>query len=281
MKRLLRIFSLWMAAMLSVSYASAQIKDGEATVTQGSTTTVAIGEAYQRTLRQATGVSYTWTTSGSAISIQSRTSTNCTIKGNTAGSAKLYYHCSYYIDGFYRTMDFYYDITIKSNTISVTRVDMSPSSATMKVGETLTLTATVTPDDATDKSVTWSSSDDKIATVDEDGTVTAVAEGEAVITVKTTDGGYTAECKVTVKDEASAVDGTSVISGVYPNPFIDWFIVEVAEDTDAVLYTLSGQVVWSGRLTAGENTVETGSLPDGVYMLRAGDATYKLICGRR
>ena len=165
--------------------------------------------------------------------------------------------------------------------VPATGVALDKTEATMKIGETLTLTATVTPDDATDKSVTWSSSDVKIATVDEDGTVTAVAEGEAVITVKTTDGGYTAECKVTVNDVASAVDGTSVISGVYPNPFIDWFIVEVAEDTDAVLYTLSGQIVWSGRLTAGENIVETGSLPDGVYMLRAGDATYKLICGRR
>ena len=168
-----------------------------------------------------------------------------------------------------------------SEVVPATGVALDKTEATMKIGETLTLTATVTPDDATDKSVTWSSSDDKIATVDEDGTVTAVAEGEAVITVKTTDGGYTAECKVTVKDVASAVDGTSVIIGVYPNPFIDWFIVEVTEDTDAVLYTLSGQIVWSGRLTAGENTVETGSLPDGVYMLRAGDATYKLICGRR
>ncbi len=172
-------------------------------------------------------------------------------------------------------------VTVEKPTVSATGVALDKTEATMKIGETLTLTATVTPDDATDKSVTWSSSDDKIATVDEDGTVTAVAEGEAVITVKTTDGGYTAECKVTVKDVASAVDGTSVIIGVYPNPFIDWFIVEVTEDTDAVLYTLSGQIVWSGRLTAGENTVETGSLPDGVYMLRAGDATYKLICGRR
>lgn len=201
MKRTLRLFSLWMAAMLSVSYASAQIKDGEATVTQGSTTTVAIGEAYQRTLRQATGVSYTWTTSGSAISIQSRTSTNCTIKGNTAGSAKLYYHCSYYIDGFYRTMDFYYDITIKSNTISVTRVDMSPSSATMKVGETLQLDATAYPTNATNRRLNWTTEDYSVASVSSSGLVTARGAGKVWIWARATDGsGAGNYCVITVEE---------------------------------------------------------------------------------
>ena len=64
-------------------------------------------------------------------------------------------------------------------------------------GETATLTATVLPEDATDKTVTWSSSNETVATV-VGGTVTPVGEGETDITVTTAEGGYTNTCKVTV-----------------------------------------------------------------------------------
>lgn len=67
----------------------------------------------------------------------------------------------------------------------------------LQVGQSETLTAVVDLN-ATDRSVTWSSSDEKIATVDANGKVTAVAEGTAIITVTTNDGGKTATCTVTV-----------------------------------------------------------------------------------
>ena len=83
-------------------------------------------------------------------------------------------------------------------TVNVTGVTLSQSEAAMTVGgETLTLTATVAPDNATDKTVVWTSSDPTVATV-ADGVVTAVAAGTANITVTTTDGNYTATCVVTV-----------------------------------------------------------------------------------
>lgn len=69
------------------------------------------------------------------------------------------------------------------------------------VGGTGQLTATVQPETATDKSVTWSSSAEAIATVDENGLVTYVAEGSATITVKTNDGNKTDNCEVTVTAE--------------------------------------------------------------------------------
>ena len=68
-----------------------------------------------------------------------------------------------------------------------------------KAGETLQLTATVYPDSATNKTVTWKSSDKTVATVDESGEVTAVGNGTADITATTEDGGKTATCQVTVE----------------------------------------------------------------------------------
>ncbi len=66
-------------------------------------------------------------------------------------------------------------------------------------GQTAQLTATVTPVGALDKSVTWSSSNTAVATVDATGKVTAVAEGSCVITVTTVDGGFTDTANITVK----------------------------------------------------------------------------------
>lgn len=68
-----------------------------------------------------------------------------------------------------------------------------------KAGETLQLTATIYPDSATNKTVTWKSSDKTVATVDESGLVTAVGNGTADITATTEDGGKTATCQVTVE----------------------------------------------------------------------------------
>lgn len=84
-----------------------------------------------------------------------------------------------------------------------TGVSVTPATATVRVGKTATIKAIVTPDDATDKTVTWTSSDDTVATVDSNGVVTGVKEGTATITATTTDGGFTATCEVTVRKASS------------------------------------------------------------------------------
>ncbi len=188
MKNLFKTLTFLFVVVFLTTEASAQIKDGEATVVQGSTTTVSIGSAYQSTLNLATSINYTWTASSSAITIQSKTNKTCTIKGNAAGTAKLNYHCSYYIDGYYRTMDFYYDITIKSNTISVTSIEMTPSSATMEVGETLQLNATAYPTNATNRNLSWSTEDYSVASVSSSGLVTARGAGRVWIWARAKDG---------------------------------------------------------------------------------------------
>ena len=92
------------------------------------------------------------------------------------------------------------------NTTSVTGVTLDKTELTLTEGENAFLTATVTPDDATEKSVTWTSNNDGIASVDKNGSVTAVKAGTAAITVTTADGGFTAECTVTVKARQSEHD---------------------------------------------------------------------------
>lgn len=82
--------------------------------------------------------------------------------------------------------------------ISVTGVSLNKSSTTIVEGNTETLTATVTPSNALDKAVTWSSGTPGVATVNSSGVVTAVSAGNATITVTTHDGSFTANCTVTV-----------------------------------------------------------------------------------
>ncbi len=83
-------------------------------------------------------------------------------------------------------------------TVAVTGVSLSKTTISLTEGETETLAASVSPDNASDKSVSWKSSATDIATVDGSGKVTAVKAGSATITVSTTDGGKSATCAVTV-----------------------------------------------------------------------------------
>ena len=93
-----------------------------------------------------------------------------------------------------KTVNLYYNDKV----VSVTGVSLNESSITLDVGGSKTLTATVTPDNATNKKVRWTSDNETVATVSEDGVVTAVAGGTAVITATTHDGLFTATCTVTV-----------------------------------------------------------------------------------
>lgn len=86
--------------------------------------------------------------------------------------------------------------------IAVKNVALDRTAAELKPEGILTLVATITPENATNKNVAWSSSNETIATVDGSGAVKALAEGQAVITVKTVDGGSTATATITVKKEA-------------------------------------------------------------------------------
>ena len=88
------------------------------------------------------------------------------------------------------------DILVSTVPVFVREITLSVESTELKVGESIALEATVLPEDATDKSVNWTTSDEAVVTVDADGKVTAVSLGEAVITA--TCGSVSATCKVSV-----------------------------------------------------------------------------------
>ena len=142
----------------------------------------------------------------------------------------------------------------------VTGVTLDRSARYMEIGEEKTLLATVTPSDAIDKSLKWTSSDSSVARV-EDGKVTAVGEGQATITVTTVDGGYTAECVITVAAYKEKNPATEVIyAGEVLNAEKPYLISWVVTGQGLQIEARSSEVLGDGETLLAEFDPETGTL---------------------
>lgn len=128
-------------------------------------------------------------------------------------------------------------VTYKIASVSVTGVSLSKSVLSLAVGESETLVATVAPERATDRSVTWESSNKNVATVNQNGTVKAVAAGSAVIWVRTNDGGFTARCNLTVA--AVVNEYTLTVNCATPGATVKVleYVAGQSSMADAVTYT--------------------------------------------
>ena len=128
-------------------------------------------------------------------------------------------------------------VTYKIASVSVTGVSLSKSVLSLAVGESETLVATVAPERATDRSVTWESSNKNVATVNQNGTVKAVAAGSAVIGVRTNDGGFTARCNLTVA--AVVNEYTLTVNCATPGATVKVleYVAGQSSMADAVTYT--------------------------------------------
>ena len=91
--------------------------------------------------------------------------------------------------------------------ISVKGVKLNKTNLSMEKGDAEVLTATLNPTNSTNKNVTWTSSNENVAVVNQNGRVTAIGEGTTTITVRTEDGGYTASCNIRVSLPSTKVTG--------------------------------------------------------------------------
>jgi hypothetical protein len=151
---------------------------------------------------------------------------------------------------------------------AVASVSLNKTTTSLKVGDQETLTATVLPEDATNKDVTWTSSNDAVATVNALGRITAVAAGTATITVTTDDGGHTAQCVVTVTSESSIVElEADDVLKVYPNPTSDVLYVQTEEAVQRIdVLNLQGQLL--KQIFGDVNSISVSELSAGTYILK-------------
>ena len=161
-------------------------------------------------------------------------------------------------------------------TVPVTGVSLNKSTLTLTEGDSETLTATITPANATDKTVTWSTSDANIATVS-NGKVTAVAEGTATITVKTKDGNKTATCNVTVNPKPKYTVTLVPGSGSVPSTTLTETSAGAGVTLTTPTLTGCGEWTFAGWAEASVDTKTTEEptlIPAGAYPLTSDITLY-------
>lgn len=177
--------------------------------------TITVGGVRQLTATvspsNATNKGVTWSSSNTTAAT---VDANGLVTARAAGTATITVRTS---DGG-RTATSSITVVASSGGVAVTGVTVSPTSATTNPGKTVQLTPTVAPSNATNKNVTWSSSNTSVATVNASGNVSAVAVGTATITVRTDDGGRTATSSITVvaNRAPTAVLNATPLSGAAP-----------------------------------------------------------------
>ena len=227
-----------------------------------STATVNIGETITLTPTispsNATDKTVTWSTSSSTYA----TVSNGVVTGKAEGQVTITAKAGNYSASCV--------VTVKS--VKVTGVTMSPTSLSINIGETSTLSANISPVNATNKSVTWSSSNSCV-TINANGVITGVSAGSATITVTTSDGGFTATCSVTCKAVAVTsitlspeslslyLGGSkaSVTATVAPSNATDKTVTWTIDKTSIATISASGSTVEVTPVAAGTATLTATS----------------------
>jgi uncharacterized protein YjdB len=152
-----------------------------------------------------------------------------------------------------------------TDVVPVTGVSLDKEAATIAINTTLQLTASVAPEEATNKNVTWSSDNESVATVSEDGEITGIAEGKATITVTSEDGEFEAECEVTVTKTTGI--GTSAHNQSTRAIYADGVLRLVnMEGYSANLFSVDGKAIAHFQINTPDE-IRSQALPYGVYFL--------------
>ncbi|MBP5506050.1 MAG: Ig-like domain-containing protein [Bacteroidales bacterium] len=173
-------------------------------------------------------------------------------------------------------------VTVQPNVIAVTSVTLDKNKVEIEVGADVTLVATVNPSNATDKSVTWTTDNPKVASVDANGKVTGVSEGQATISAKA--GDYSAACTVTVvkgavKVTSVTIDKDQIELGINQTYQLSATVLPDNADDKTVTWSSSDESIATVTETdsyGGGGTVILGGLVTGK---KAGQATITATAG--
>ena len=162
------------------------------------------------------------------------------------------------------------EVTVTEEDVVLTGLQLSPSETRLKVGGEATLSVSYEPAGASQREVTWSTSDAAIVTVDANGKIKGIAVGEATITVESkSNTSIKATCSVSVELPTAVVDAVFASVVISPNPFGEQLCITYGDlRGQYVLYNAQGVVVASGGLENGETRINTVSFTAGVYLLR-------------
>ena len=257
-------------------FASEEIIHVESVSLDKSSLEMSIGDTYQfvSTIRpqNATNKELIWSSSNSSVVSVDNGLINALSEGKATITVKSK-------DG-YKSSSAEITVVKKSPVVHVTSVSLNETTLDLLTGDQSTLSATVLPSNASDKSVNWSSSNESVATVNSKGKITAVSAGQAIITVTTIDGGLTASCTVNITQkivpatgiklnynelELSVGGSESLIASVLP--------------TNAT----NKEVIWSSTnedvVTVDENgLVSAVSAGDAIIVVKAVDGGYQDFC---
>lgn len=208
-RRLIALFTILLSVSLIATYSCKKEKDKSVAVTEvrlnKASVTLVEGDTDELMAtvmpENATDKGIEWTSNNESVATVSQTGLVTALKEGSSAITVITND-----GGFTATCA----VTVNKKTIAVSEVELNKIELTLDEGKEEKLVVTVKPDDATDKSVVWESSNTAVATVDQEGLVTAVGEGKATITVKTNDGGFSASCEVTVKKKVIAVTGVKL-----------------------------------------------------------------------
>ncbi|MCL2065584.1 MAG: Ig-like domain-containing protein [Candidatus Cloacimonetes bacterium] len=157
-----------------------------------------------------------------------------------------------------------FEVTVRPIEVPVTGVRLDHSFLSLKVGDSETLTATIEPENATNQQIVWSSSDDDVVIVSQDGVVEAISGGTATITATTVDGNVTAECSVSINSS----DVFFILNTIQWENAIN----SISQGSDITNYTL---MIVNDFEVSGTRVNTFGNRND-IYVTIAGDQTISL-----
>jgi N-acetylneuraminic acid mutarotase/predicted GH43/DUF377 family glycosyl hydrolase len=166
--------------------------------------------------------------------------------------------------------------SLKEWVVPCNEVMISESSLTLAVNDKDTLSASVLPTYAADRTVSWSSSDEGVATVSAEGMVTAVSDGDATFTATANGGGCTATCELTVISGVGIEKDKAGHFALFPNPVNDLLTVHtgITESHLVEITSLNGQVVYSKTMDRSTYQIDLSLFEKGVYFFTIGSKDF-------